>query len=324
MREGLLPHTVTTVLKLSTTVERAKAITELLGEVLDPGETAVSAFEIDNEAEGSPWFVEVFFAEHPDEDAIRDLIGPIVGEDLSGAVFTAVEARDWVKASLDGLKPVRAGRFIVHGSHDRDAVRANDIAIEIEAGLAFGTGHHGTTAGCLLAIHDELKRGRLAHVIDVGTGTGLLALAVARQLKQRVVAGDIDPVAVDVTRDNARLNNASHLLDLFVAPGVRHAKAARPRHFDLVIANILQRPLMRLARDMTLVLKPSGTLILSGLLLRDVAGVVAAYGMQGWRLNRRSAREGWATLVLKRNGAASRVFRTKSDTGSGNPKYSKF
>lgn len=306
MREGLLPHTVTTVLKMSTTVGRARAITELLGEVLDPGETAVSAFEIDDEAEDSPWFVEVFFAEPPDEDAIRDLIGPIMGEDLTNAVFAAVESKDWVKASLDGLKPVRAGRFLVHGSHDREAVRTNDVAIEIEAGLAFGTGHHGTTAGCLLAIHELLKRGRPRYVLDIGTGTGLLALAVAKRLKQRVVAGDIDAVAVEVTRQNAALNHAPHLLDLYVGPGVRHAKAARPRHFDLVVANILQRPLMRLARDVALVLKPSGALVLSGLLLRDVPGVLAAYRLQGWTLARRSAREGWATLVLRRQGASAR------------------
>ncbi len=310
MREGLLPHTVTTVLKLSTTPGRAKAITELLGEVLDPTETAVSAFEIDDEAENSPWFVEVFFADPPDEDGIRELIAPIVGADIEGAVFTAVESRDWVKASLDGLKPVRAGRFLVHGSHDREAVRINDVAIEIEAGLAFGTGHHGTTAGCLLAIDTELKRGRPRHVLDIGTGTGVLALAVGKRLKQRVVAGDIDAVAVEVTRDNAVLNRAAPWLDLYVAPGVRHPRAGRPRHFDLVIANILQRPLMRLSRDVARVLKPDGVLVLSGLLIRDVPGVLAAYRMQGWTLSRRSAREGWATLVLKRRGAAPKPRRT--------------
>ncbi len=309
MREGLLPHTVTTVLKLSTTVGRAKAITELLGEVLDPTETAVSAFEIDDETENSPWFVEVFFASDPDEDVIRELIAPIVGDDLATAVFTSVEAKDWVKSSLDGLKPVRAGRFLVHGSHDRDAVQINDVAIEIEAGLAFGTGHHGTTAGCLLQIDAELKRGRPARVLDIGTGTGVLALAVAKRLKQRVVAGDIDAIAVEVTRDNAVLNRAPGLLDLYVGAGVRHAKANRAGHFDLVIANILARPLMRLSRDVAHVLKPSGALILSGLLLKDVAGVLAAYRMQGWTLNRQAAREGWATLVLKRNGAASRPRR---------------
>jgi ribosomal protein L11 methyltransferase len=309
MREGLLPHTVTTVLKLSTTVGRAKAITELLGEVLDPGETAVSAFEIDDEADDSPWFVEVFFAEPPDEDAIRDLIGPIVGEDLSGAVFTAVEAKDWVKASLDGLKPVRAGRFLVHGAHDREAVRINDIGLEIEAGLAFGTGHHGTTAGCLLAIDSELKRTRPRHVLDVGTGTGLLALAVAKRLKQRVVAGDIDAIAIEVARDNARLNSAHGLLEYYVGPGVRHTSANRSRHFDMVIANILQRPLMRLAYPMTAVLKPSGVLILSGLLVKDVAGVLAAYRMRGWTLASKGQREGWVALMLRRSGAAPRPRR---------------
>lgn len=310
MREGLLPHTVTTVLKLSTTVGRAKAITELLGEVLDPGETAVSAFEIDDEAENSPWFVEVFFAEPPDEDAIRDLIGPIVGEDLTGAVFTAVEAKDWVKSSLDGLKPVRAGRFLVHGAHDRDAVRVNDIGLEIEAGLAFGTGHHGTTAGCLLAIDAELKKSRPRHVLDVGTGTGLLALAVAKRLKQRVVAGDIDAIAIEVARDNARLNRAHGLLRYYVGPGVQHALANRLRHYDMVIANILQRPLMRLARAMTAVLKPTGVLILSGLLVKDVPGVLAAYRLQGWTLASKGQREGWVALVLRRSGAAQRPQRS--------------
>ncbi|MGL4441208.1 MAG: 50S ribosomal protein L11 methyltransferase [Bosea sp. (in: a-proteobacteria)] len=309
MREGLLPHTVTTVLKLSTTVDRAKAITELLGEVLDPGETAVSAFEIDDEAENSPWFVEVFFAEPPDEDAIRDLIGPIVGEDLSGAVFTAVEAKDWVKSSLDGLKPVRVGRFLVYGSHDREALRSNDIGLEIEAGLAFGTGHHGTTAGCLLAIDVELKKSRPLHVLDVGTGTGLLALAVAKRLKRRVVAGDIDAIAIEVARDNARLNCAQSLLHYYVGPGVQHASANRQRHFDMVIANILQRPLMRLARSITGVLKPTGVLILSGLLVKDVPGVLAAYRMQGWTLASKGQREGWVALVLRRSGAAARPRR---------------
>jgi ribosomal protein L11 methyltransferase len=309
MREGLLPHTVTTVLKFATTQARARAVTELLGEVLDPTETAVSAFEIDDETENSPWFVEVFFADEPDEAAILDLIGPIVADDLSQAVFTAVEARDWVKASLDGLKPVRAGRFLVHGAHDRDSVRINDVAIEIEAGLAFGTGHHGTTAGCLLAIDSELKRRRPRHVLDVGTGTGVLALAIARRLRQRVTAGDIDTIAVEVTRDNARLNHAPLGLDLYVAPGVRHAKAGRTGHFDLVIANILARPLMRLARDIARVLAPGGTLILSGLLLKDVPGVLAAYRMQGLTLSAHGAREGWATLILKRGGAASQPRR---------------
>ncbi len=309
MREGLLPHTVTTVLKLSTTQGRARALTELLGEMLDPTETAVSAFEAEDGSAEPPWFVEVFFAEPPDEAAILELVGPVLGADVKGAVFTAVGARDWVAASLEGLKPVRAGRFLVHGAHDRHLAKVNDVAIEIEAGLAFGTGHHGTTAGCLLAIDRRLRVRRPRHVLDIGTGTGVLALGVAKHMRMRVVAGDIDPIAVEVTRDNAALNGARGLLDLYVGPGVRHAKANRPRRFDLVIANILARPLMRLSRDVARVLSADGVLILSGLLIKDVPGVLAAYRLQGLALASRSEREGWATLMLTRNGAGPRPRR---------------
>lgn len=309
MREGLLPHTVTTVLKLSTSESKARAMTELLGEMLDPTETAVSAFEVETPGEAPAWFVEVFFADAPDQEAILDLIRPIMGADADTAVFSDVEARDWVKASLEGLNPVRAGRFLVHGAHDRHAARPGDIAIEIEAGLAFGTGHHGTTAGCLAAIDGVLKRSRPLRILDVGTGTGLLAIAAARATRRKVVAGDIDPVAVEVTRDNARLNRAAALLDLYVAPGVRHPLAGRSRHFDLVVANILARPLMRLSRAISGVIAPSGMLILSGLLMHDVPGVLAAYRMQGFTLRQRSGREGWATLVLARGGAGSRPAR---------------
>lgn len=309
MREGLLPHTVTTVLKLSTSEGRARAVTELIGEMLDPTETAVSAFEIEEAGRAPEWFVEVYFAERPDEEAIRDLIGPIMGPDAASAVFTQVEARDWVKASLDGLKPVRAGRFVVHGSHDRGAARTHEIGIEIEAGLAFGTGHHGTTAGCLLAIDRAIRRRSPLRTLDVGTGSGLLAIALARATRRTVVAGDIDPVAVEVARDNARLNHAARHVRFYAAPGVRHPLAGRAGRFDLVVANILARPLMRLARDITRVISPSGRLILSGLLAGDVPGVLAAYRSQGWTLDRRSMRDGWATLVLARGGAGARPRR---------------
>ncbi len=172
MREGLLPHTVTAVLRLTTSEAKARAMTELLGEMLDPTETAVAAFEEEQPGQAPRWFVEVYFADAPDEEAILDLIRPIMGMDASSAVFSAVEAKDWVKSSLDGLKPVRAGRFLVHGSHDRDVAKVNDIAIEIEAGLAFGTGHHGTTAGCLIEIDRILRTRRPMRALDVGTGSG--------------------------------------------------------------------------------------------------------------------------------------------------------
>ncbi len=312
MREGLLPATVATVLELSTSGEQARALTELLGEIFDPTETAISAFEVEEGVTtlsmNTPWKVEIYFAHPPDEEAVRDLLRPIVG-DLADTPFTTVNTKDWVANSLDGLKPVRAGRVLVHGAHDRDVVRPNDVAIEIEAALAFGTGHHGTTAGCLLALDAELKKRRPRHGIDIGTGTGILGLALAKQIKRKVVAGDIDAVAVEVSAHNARLNHAPNALDLYVAPGLRHAKAYRPGHFDFVFANILAGPLKRLAPSIARVLASNGTLVLSGLLAMDVAGVVSAYRHQGVYLASHSLREGWATLVMKKGGAAPRPRR---------------
>lgn len=315
MREGLLPSTVATVLELSTSGDKARALTELLGEVFDPTETAISAFEVESGVTtlslNAPWKVEIYFATHPDEEAVRDMLRPIVGAIVDTTPFATVNQQDWVANSLEGLKPVRAGRVLVHGAHDRDFVRVNDVAIEIEAALAFGTGHHGTTAGCLLALDAELKRRRPRHAIDVGTGTGILALALAKQVKRKVVAGDIDAIAVAVAARNAGANHAPQALDLYVAPGLRHAKADRPRHFDLVFANILAGPLRKLAPSIAAVLADDGVVILSGLLEMDVAGVVSAYRHQGIALARRSSREGWATLVMKRGGAAARPRRLR-------------
>ncbi|MBX3538834.1 MAG: 50S ribosomal protein L11 methyltransferase [Chelatococcus sp.] len=319
MLEGLPPHAPTHVLRIETDEASARRLTDLLGEVFDPAETAVAAFEIEPEdpkegnATAQPWLLEAYFSREPNEGAIRDLLRLIVGEKADTAVFDAVAAKDWVKASLDGLKPVRAGRFLVHGGHDREVVKTNDIALEIEAALAFGTGHHGTTLGCLMALKDVLKQRRPRHVLDVGTGTGILGIAAAKALKARVVAGDIDPIAVEVARRNARLNAAAGHLDLYVAPGVRHALAARPERFDLVFANILARPLRRLAPSIAAVLAPGGLLVLSGLLPSDVPGVLSAYAAQGLRLMQKSQRDGWATLRLRKGGAAARkITRTQA------------
>ena len=306
MLEGLPPHQPTRVMRLTTDERRAKALTELLGEVFDPAETAVAAFEAED---GRTWLLEAYFAEPPDEDAIRELARPVVGQAIDGATFDTLGRTDWVKASLDGLKPVRAWRFLVHGAHDREAVRPNDLAIEIEAALAFGTGHHGTTRGCVLALAAELKRRRPRAMLDVGTGTGILAFAAAKALHRRVVAGDIDPEAVRTAHENARLNGIAPWLSLYVGAGVQHALANRPGHFDLVTANILAGPLRRLAPSITRVLAPNGTLILSGLLVRDVQGVLSAYAAQGLHLRSRSVLEGWATLVLRYGGASPRPAR---------------
>ncbi|BAU93567.1 50S ribosomal protein L11 methyltransferase [Methylorubrum populi] len=303
MLEGLPPHRPTHVLRLITDEPSARAMTELLGEMFDPMETAVAAFEVE---ETGAWRLEAYFSEEPDAEMIRELIRPVLGAQAEEALFETIDQQDWVRASLEGLKPVRAGRFLVHGGHDRHQVRANDLAIEIEAALAFGTGHHGTTLGCLRALVDELKRRRPARVLDVGTGTGILGFAAAKALRMPVIAGDLDPEAVSTARGNARLNGLGPYMRLYHAPGVRHALANRSRGFDVVFANILARPLKRLAPSLTAVVADDGVLILSGLIERDVPGVLSTYRHRGFHLARSGVIEGWATLVLRRGGAAAR------------------
>jgi ribosomal protein L11 methyltransferase len=306
MLEGLHPNRPTHVMRLETDERSARAMTDLIGEIFDPAETAVAAFET---ADGGPWLIEAYFAREPDEAAIRDLVRPFVGSEADKVVFLPLEQKDWVKASLEGLDPVRAGRILVHGAHDRHARRPNDLSIEIEAALAFGTGHHGTTKGCLLAFVDEAKLRRPTRILDVGTGTGILAFATAKLLKREVVAGDIDPEAIRVARENARLNGIGSYLKLYVGPGTRSALADRRHRFDLVFANILARPLRLLAPALSRATAQNGSLILSGLLPRDVAGILSAYAAQGWHLKRRYDVEGWVALVLKKGGVAARPRR---------------
>ena len=171
------------------------------------------------------------FAEAPDQTSIRELVGLAAGDEIAQDIaFDTVEAKDWVKATLEELVPVRAGRFIVHGQHDRAKVPPNKLGIEIEAALAFGTGHHGTTRGCLLLLDHVLKAHRPRRVLDLGTGTGVLAIAAAKALRRQVLASDIDPLSVRVARDNARLNGTGNLVETIHATGFSAPQfaAARP------------------------------------------------------------------------------------------------
>ena len=207
---------------------------------------------------------------------------------------------DWVTKSLEGLKPVRAGRFLIHGSHDRFARRPGDIAIEIEAGLAFGTGHHGTTAGCLLMLERVVRAERPRNALDLGTGSAVLAIALARLAHIPVLATDIDPVAVRVARQNIRINEAASYVAAVTAPGFHHPAFAAAKPFDLIVANILARPLMRLAPEMARHVTPGGSLVLSGILDGQRRAVIAAYAGQRFRHVSTLHREGWSTIHLKR------------------------
>jgi ribosomal protein L11 methyltransferase len=295
MREGLIPHKITTILRLKTTQDRARTLTEALAEVFDPENSAVAAFE----QKDASWLVEIYFAEEPDRAAVGDLVALVAGKAAASCIrFEALAAKDWVAASLEGLKPIRAGRFLVHGAHDRDGVLENDIGIEIEASLAFGTGHHGTTRGCLLALDSLIKHGRPARVLDVGTGTGVLAIAAAKALRSEIIAGDIDPIAIEIARGNAQRNGVASRLRLYCAPGLRHPLAAQASSFDLILANILAKPLAQLSPALASALSMKGKLVVSGLLEADVATALSAFGRQGLHLERRHLIEGWATLIL--------------------------
>jgi ribosomal protein L11 methyltransferase len=206
---------------------------------------------------------------------------------------------DWVTRSLEGLKPVRAGRFFVHGAHDRGERRDGDIAIEIEAGLAFGTGHHGTTAGCLEMLESVVEQEHPKNALDLGTGSAVLAIALAKLAHIPVLATDIDPVAVDVAAANASLNDASELVETMAATGFDHPIFAERGPFDLIVANILAGPLMEIAPAMAAHLRKDGSLILSGILDRQHDAVVAAYAAQEFRHISTIHLEGWVTIHLK-------------------------
>lgn len=207
---------------------------------------------------------------------------------------------DWVSHTLAGLKPVRAGRVLVHGGHDRGRRRIGDVAVEIEAGLAFGTGHHGTTAGCLEMIQRVLGRERPRRALDLGTGSAVLAIALAKLARIPVLATDIDPVAVEVAKRNVELNQAAALVECVTATGFHHPAFAAWKPFDLIVANILARPLMQLAPRMAHHVAPGGSLVLSGILDRQRCAVIAAYVGRQFRHVATIHREGWSTIHLKR------------------------
>jgi ribosomal protein L11 methyltransferase len=237
--------------------------------------------------------VEALYTEQPDAAFLTRLAGQTV-------TVEPLPDQDWIVLSQEGLPPVRAGRFFVYGAHDQGRVPHGVIPIRIEAGLAFGTGHHETTALCLAVLSDLARKQRFARVLDLGCGTGLIAIGAAKLWKRKVLASDIDPVAVEVTDENAELNGVRGLVQGVVADGMSNPALARGAPYDLIVANILAGPLTRLARDISAAVAPRGTLVLSGLLHNQEKMVISFYHrlqLVGIR------RDGpWSALVLRKPG----------------------
>lgn len=206
---------------------------------------------------------------------------------------------DWVQKSLEGLTPVRAGPFFVHGSHNRNDIPSGALSIEIEANQAFGTGHHGTTAGCLEMIAKVMKQENPQNALDLGTGSGVLAIGIAMLKPISVLASDIDPIAIKVAQHNIELNGVKEYITTITATGFSHEKIASRAPFDLIIANILANPLIELAHEMVQILQSGGSLILSGILEEQHSYVLETYVKQGLKHIETYHRQGWVTIHLK-------------------------
>ncbi len=264
-------------------------------------------------AQPDAWTLDAYFAAPPPPELVARLYRLAPSAPADSAVVEQLGAQDWVTLSQAGLEPVRAGRFVVHTAAHGRARRPGDIGIAIEAGLAFGTGQHFTTHGCLQALADLAKKHaptgerRVTNVLDLGTGSGILALAIAKTWPTaRVAASDIDAVAVDVARANitangVRLGRQPGAIDALTATGMSSLQLRRRAPYDLITANILAAPLIALARPVAAALAPGGTLILAGLLTSQARRVAAAYTNRGLRLIKIYKRGEWPTLILRRD-----------------------
>ena len=280
----------------------ARMLASAFSEIVHPAPEAVTLFEA-----GTGWRIEAYYPSPVDAQALAGQLSELLGMTPPALTLAPVPDANWVALSQAALPPVTAGRFRVHGSHDRHRVARSPYTIEIEAGEAFGTAHHATTQGCLEALWTLARLRPFRRVLDLGCGSGVLAIAAARSLpRASITATDHDRLAVEVASANARLNGVRSRVRFAVADGLCHQHARRRPGYDLVLANILAGPLIALAPAMAKVVAPSGIVVLSGLLNPQAAQVIAAYRCAGFQLlvHRRCA--GWATLTLLRRSGRPR------------------
>lgn len=275
--------------------DRAEELAELI-EDLEPAPYGTGVFEIEDGSER--WEVGAYFLEAPNE-VVLDLLA--AAHDAAPFAVSELPETDWVAHVRRELAPVVAGRFFVYGAHDADKVPADGIPLLIEAAMAFGTGHHGTTLGCLSAL-DRMERAglRARNVADIGCGTAVLAMGAAKLWPETVLASDIDPVAVETAAANVVANDLDGRVICLEAAGFEHPQLKAAAPYDLIFANILKAPLIALAPDMGRYCAESGHVILSGILHEQADEVIAAYQTQGFNLESRDEYGDWTTLVLKR------------------------
>lgn len=285
-------------LYVTTGEKQAYRILDLMGEAFEEDGHAVATTEIDEDK--GIWEASVYMMADEEPD-VRERLEALIASEYPGLKIEreVLPQIDWIAKSLEGLKPVRAGRFLVHGAHDRDKVRVNDLAIEIEAGQAFGTGHHGTTAGCLEMIDAVMRARTVRNALDLGTGSGVLAIAMRKLRPVPVLATDIDPIATAVARENALKNGISSGIDFRTASGFHSTAFSENGPFDLIVANILARPLMKMAPKVAENLAAGGSVILSGILAEQRWKVLSAYNGAGLRHVRTIWRNGWVTIHLR-------------------------
>lgn len=270
----------------------------LVDAVMERDDLASTASAHENEETGE-WFFEAGCEHTPELAPFVALARQVLDMEVQFSVATIDPEINWVARSLEGLAPVVAGGFYVYGSHETGPVPGGLVAMKIDAAQAFGTGHHETTTGCLEAINIILKRKKPRHMIDVGTGTGVLAIALAKRTNRTVIASDIDPISVTTTVDNAAQNGVGKHIIALEATGVNHPAIKQNAPYDLIVANILAGPLMALAPSIGKIAGKGATVILSGILQHQARGVINAYARQGMVLSQKLQRKDWTTLILE-------------------------